>query len=1163
MKRIALLLFLSLPVFAASPATCYPASGVTNMTNWNLAANWSSSAGGSGSTCGATGGTSVSYRGATVTLAAGVPGASGSKDRVVLPSSGSGIFHFSVNVELGDPSSSATVAALIIGSTSTPIIDDGVLLSLRGYGTVGSGTGGIGANNSVVEQMPGSGVWWDTAGVAPNNGEWQTNARWHVGCGDLIKAPTGQCTENAGASESVSAASPGVWTAGLGTTQPTGWHVGDLVEINPIPQAVTTGTGAVGPPYAPFPCVRQYDSIVNATLVVSCTPPADFSAPPNYPITTDSATCNTLASCPVPIGIPLCIVSASPLELGWPTSLALSCAGSVAMNISNAGTGWMWMHKPAFFWGLPSNLSWSTAQSLSSASPTASFDAIESTFDMYAPISNAAGTGPGRKGDNSFSVSAISVAPTTGTTYTSLLVEKDRPWDLTKNGDFYINYSLGQMFLYGGYVIPTISATWKTLSNNPLRTPHFTFPGTCTTNREFLMENADVQFLFSNASGSVLPFDIHDFCTTSATASIRWEHTTMRNNGRMFAMANNVGTALKPITFNSNAHYNSSTGNPGTNQDAQAVWATFNGGNNFIDYSNNYLENHYGQIYCSGTNNQTLTNTNLTITNNVGYYIRLLWCQGNGHNNKSPDLLLQRNRATTDGSFDAATEPGFESVTVDSYMGTPNHPAIYEWNHTYGQLRGHFFDSYSDTRYNYDAWFRHHGAIPQAGENHLVGAAYHHNIGGEKGHDDGCVASGYDGIQLIDQLYIYNITCTGTIYSGLTIGDQGDASNILATGLVTMDSVVQTDTASPIGSIPVGAITLTQNNNGNAFTQYGCMMCGWNTLYGSGLPYAGAHGTVPPNMVDPTLHRFTNPKQAGVPYNTSSAKNIGGSALQNPTYTGNTVVAGILQWLYTNGTNITVSWDDGLGTGAGAAQQISWGGSGVSYIPLGVSETDDQQIAYITMPVSWGTQTDYQTGCPDATWAKITTGTAIGKVYAVIRCGGTGNSVVPSPVPSNLIALIPDPVLDGYASGDHFVIYQSTIVLPNGNGSQTVTLAIDPRSTPTTTQTDTGISLNLVDYCASGCSGTLNPAIPGGTQNDVNSFLWGTATGSGGVAGTNAPVNCSIAEPMRGGNIVTAFAAGSCYIPTGSAWLTAGHNGGKIGAAGTLTDPVTPTFFLP
>jgi len=247
-------------------------------------------------------------------------------------------------------------------------------------------------------------------------------------------------------------------------------------------------------------------------------------------------------------------------------------------------------------------------------------------------------------------------------------------------------------------------------------------------------------------------------------------------------------------------------------------------------------------------------------------------------------------------------------------------------------------------------------------------------------------------------------------------------------------------------------------------------------------------------------------------------------------------------YTYNSATNITATWDDGIGSGPGASVQLNFSGASSSWTPTAVTEWPDAQGAEFTMPSAWGTPTDDNTGCPDSTFATFVNGGAAGKWYALIRCGSTGNNLVKSTLatPSNIIVLIGDPVVDGYHVGDTLAIFQSEAVLQNGAAAQSVTLAPDYRLVPSSTQTDTGISIAVANYCAGGiCSGALDPQLPGGTQNDSNSFLWGT---------TNAPVNGGIAEPLNGGDMTNAFRAGSPYQPKGLPWRTAGHSGGPIGA---------------
>ncbi len=361
-----------------TPAICYAvASG-----NWSSPSVWASTSGGTGGSCTAAGGVGLPVMGSTVFVLPGVPGAATNADLVVINSGVTVHIPAGLGIELSNNVYNGGIgdALTINGTNSTTygalVIDNKALLEVHGASS--SNDNFLNINQyGVLQTMPGGAFW---IGSGANNPNLIVSGRFYSGCLDQTAYPTPFCAGNAGGWVTGSVGSTNNITAV--SSLPAGLAVGDLVELN-LPQSPTS----VGYPYA----------------INGVTPPP---APPVQPTTNDTGTspmktCGSVATCLIPESTPLCVVgiSGSSVSLGWPqggTTANPYCTGAeTAINVTSAGSGQMWLNKPAFLWGDPSQFTWNNAvsQTITDTNSNSYLDATHTGLGIGSgPISNAAGT---------------------------------------------------------------------------------------------------------------------------------------------------------------------------------------------------------------------------------------------------------------------------------------------------------------------------------------------------------------------------------------------------------------------------------------------------------------------------------------------------------------------------------------------------------------------------------------------------------------------------------------------------------------------------------------------------------------------------------------------------------------------------------------------------
>jgi hypothetical protein len=1101
-------------------ATCY---AVTS-GNWNDPSIWSSSLGGTGGNCGAVGGQGLPIMGSTLLVSAGVPGAAGNADLAIIKTgvtvhitAGLGV-EMSNNIYNGSTGDAVTIHATDQTTYGSLVIDNKGLLEV--HGASGTNDNYMRVDQYAVFQiMPGGSFWIGNYNNVPNVNVY---GRFYSGCLDQTTYPTPFCAGNAGGWVTASTGASNNITAV--SSLPSGLAVGDLVELN-LTQSPTT----VSYPYA-----------INGT-----TPPP---TPPVLPTTNDSGispmkTCGSVGSCPIPESTPVCVVgiSGSSITLGWPqggTTAKPYCTGAeTAINITSAGSGQLWLNKPAFMWGDPSQFTWSTAVSQPSISGPSSSSNLDGTHtglmlgDTPVPISNAAGTGPGRIGDNSLTLSLTNPSLSS----CSFLNMQS----VTSSG-CYINYDKAYLLAYGYYGTGTTagaitgSLSYTGASGDSFTGGHLVIPSGTRQYNSLVLGNTDIRYLMNDFSNSFIQVSNLDN-TTNRKIAFSYNTLRMSNNVLGFGDASQSTTFAPTNTFQviGNSWFSSSIAESNNAVDID-FWSN---ASNF-DISQNHVDSTHYFLKCGIYTNTAFSTFTGTITNNDILDDSFIA----GTNTPSCNWtgnLIQDNRITGTGT---AGSGGGGTAFVMPIGGldnpTPSNPNLVKYNILYGTYRGGSLTRGTTWDHNIFLNQSHHGLVLGNAESSFSGGlsgggeAITNNIFAAYGPRQalGAINLGFIDSTFLDGITIANNTILGSTAACVELGDTDPSFGLL------INLNIYNNICAPASD----PMFIKYGDGAGIMSQRQLTYIAYNALQGSGAPFAGITNN-PNNIPNPEYNRDVIVTNTHGNYNADTLRNVTGVAIQNPTYSTNQT-GGALKFTHTSNSNMTLAWAlDGVTYGTAA--QLNWGGSGQSYTISNVTDpgnTHQTVIVSVTgtpfgvIPNSSGTPTGYvPTNCPMDRWALMTSGTNAGTAYAIVNCAS-----------SNSLAFAPHTL--GIANGDTFVILKSEARLFDSGGTNYVDVGIDARTLPTTTQTDTGINLTMTDYCSNAAcgSGSVVSGLP--------------TTFTAGV--TSSPISPAVYLPASGGSAEAAFAS-SDYVPSGSAWKTASNTGSYIGAIAPTgsTPPGFPT----
>lgn len=1132
MRLFILAVLFCAPGFSASPATAYAISNITAASDWtggSAANHWANACNGVAGSSGASGGGGVAIWGQTATLPAGVPGAAGLADSIVVCTGITVHVPVGIGIELNNGTDSATNGFRVQATDSVTfgrlIVDKGGLIKAHGLTVAG-------VNYGVVDQyadfhvMPGGSIWFGT-GTVGGTQQLQVSGRAYFGCGDQA-VPVLDCAGNAGGLVTASAGA----TLNFTGTLPYGLATGDLVELSRMQQPTSWG----------YP----YTGIDGVTL-----PPA----PPNMPTTSDTGagkTCGTLATCLVPNDVLLCAIAVvgSSVTLGFPhggNPWKPYCDGSeTAIAIAIAGTGQLWLKMPPFVWNDPDLTTWNNSKTGVVTNANSQMDPIRTNYFFgLQPVSNAAGTGPGRPGDNSITW------PTFTQPFSGVPSDTATSFEDVTAGKFFIDYNRG-LISYGGW---NSSGAWaasgdvlfKGASTGVFAEGRIAVPAGVRAYNELLFENIDIQGVIKNSARNE-GFIAFSTLTNGTNNRMGFRHNTARMSADALGLYDFTASPSTPVEVTYNSFTDSNM------QDVSIGQVGVFGSAKYWDLSNNFVWSSKGFFKCQYETTTTFIDIAFgTITNNDAVTDGMVGgdsntgCQWRG-------TLIQDNRVTESGTQQA---PGFGDypgipIGMLNNFNHPESPNRIRYNYTHGAFRGFGASQNQIWDHNYFTAMQHHGGFVNTpdGQNggYISGLTVAFNILITQGTN--CQDLGFANKLYIERLAWRNNTCIGpsTVNGGMYFGE---ASGGTVTSIV--GASIYNNIFLPSG---VGAGITKMNSDQNHMDSVALSYMGYNSTQGaSATLYQGVGNGNPNNIPNPSYNRNAIVTQAGVNYNSSPTRNVTGVVIQNPSYaTNQTTLA--LKETYTSASNRTLQLSSDNGATYGTAAQLNWGGSGTTYT---VSSVTDPGVIhqYLSVVVTGtpfhlnpGGVTAFPTDNPATRWAVMLTGANAGTYYSIMPVEGTGAT--------GAITFVPR--ITGIATDDTFAILNTEVRVFDAGGVNYVDVGILGRieALPTSSKTDTGISIANTDYCSSGAT----PCLTG----PIISSLPSTFT-NGGPATPLYP----IALPVAGGSAEQAFCIGqaacgatSYYRPSGSgAWVHGGEAGLYVGAVKPIANPPAPSEIQP
>jgi hypothetical protein len=1120
---------ISARVSFASSVTCYAVASGT----WNSASVWANTAGGGGGTCSnAPGGAGYVVEGNTSTLPAGVPGVAGNGEIVVINSGVTVHVPAGVGVQVAVGNSSLsgfTINAVSSSAYGAIVVDAHAKLVTTAAWLTGTTHPGTISQYAVLQVAPGGHL--DVIGSGNGADAMSVSGRLYVGCGDQTRYPTPFCAGNAGGWVIASASSTLNITATSTTSLPTGLAVGDMVELDRIPQRIGTY------PYATL------DGI---------TPPPPI---PTMPTSNDSGTaannvCGTAANCLIPESTQLCVVaiSGNSISVGWPrggTPADPYCTGAeTAAGITDPGSGLLWLKKPAYFWGPTSNFAWNhatTTYTLSS-NPSMHYDGMRNQvpFGLNATftsaVSNMAHTGPGRRGDADLTINSGNFGsglPALGSTACSLL----SVGAVTTSG-CYIDYDQGVGYMAGGTstnVTTNISFVgWTLPSAATLGSQEILIPAGTRAYNEMIFENADVRYVGSNSAPStpgIITFSPVGSATNASNNHLAFQYNTVRYAWNVVGLKGVSPDASVPIEITDNSSFPVGTGGFGA---VQPYSSSAN-----IDVSHNYAKVQGGTfLNCVIVGNPTTTmNTisGLTLTNN--YVLGTLFADDGSCS--FPGMLIQQNRITGPVAQTMPVNSNYWAAIEEPYSLNVALPVLIRNNYAYAVYRWASLGRNVEMYHNFVSFIFHHNVIMSM-VGYTPAASLSNNVANVKVHDNiflsypyapvaaACVELGYNYYGFIDGPQVYRNDCLGYGVKGSIYLDETDDS---AVSLVAGGQIYDNILAQNGGSGTAPTLNKTSNINSATMQQSQLTYIGHNSAQGATTMYGNVGGANSNHISNPEYYHDVLATDANGNYNTDGARKITGVAIQNPTYSANKTGTA-LKLTVTSASDTTMAWSlDGTNWTA-TPVELNWPAAGYTFT---VSSTADPGSIYDFLTVTAAQTTPapsstpfgawaypVPTMCPSTRWARIivASGTVpVGTTFAIIQCPAT-----------NQLTFVPRDTR--LTSGDVFVILPSEIRLLDASSTDHIDVGIDARLLPSAvgTYTDTGINLTLTDFCASGCGGT---PVVSGLPTTMNT-------------GSNLPIS-QVAIPELGGSAEDAFNRGY-YESSGTAWKTAGSTGGYIGA---------------
>ena len=618
-------------------------------------------------------------------------------------------------------------------------------------------------------------------------------------------------------------------------------------------------------------------------------------------------------------------------------------------------------------------------------------------------ISNSEGTGPGSATDSSMS---FQDAPA-GTLHTEVatLAQVNSP------GTYYVNYDAGVLYWYQAsgedepQPLQAFYASYK----------YLTYIGgvIVSTNNvagnQAIFDHSTFTFMGTIAADNTYLITAAYKKSNSAGPNqlLQVTNNTFRYCKRLVGFTGPVnGTANDPILLSGNSIYTTLGDSWGS------AFAVAFVSSSYVSVQNNVVPgNLWGAPFLNvNANDAVITMQGWTIQNNV--------VRSSAFEQDAPGAVLWPDSVIAN-NFIMGFSGAFDGRQIAGFGGTSGHPTLIKNNVFVHPHRVMNVASYQQFANNYIADFDHHGVNGPAlyNDTQVTNVTLTGNIFTDGG-DWSSFQLGYVTKVWIDNLIIAQNTSIHPTQGGIEFGDQGDNE-----GTALLSNLNIYNNLFPFSAY--GAIRRPDTPSGN--TRVHLYRADWSDFYGDTTTYLG-------------INSFSTFTWNGGDYDTSSTRNVTGVSLGDCSY--NAPQSGFsLNWTVTNPSNVTLSWSGGAPVQMVAySRQVTAAANNSNYGIPGLYSgtlTDSTQ----NFPTALNAPT-----VPAGMWVKIVGGTGAGEVRRVTSNTPQVLTVVPA------WSTVPD-------TSSAYVLFKSEVKLFDAAGGNYVLAALDLRSVPAGSATDSGIGL--------------------------------------------------------------------------------------------------------
>ena len=688
-------------------------------------------------------------------------------------------------------------------------------------------------------------------------------------------------------------------------------------------------------------------------------------------------------------------------------------------------------------------------------------------------ISNSSGTAKGvdtAAGSSSISITASAPSGifTTRKTYQLDSDGLPDPSNLTSFGDYAINHDNGHILVNRtGYADTDVSAT--------ITYKYLTFIGWSlvananTTYNSAVFDHCNFRYM---GADSLISFNLYGLtiaykqsAALDATRLFYLKNSTILNCACFLDLKSVTGTAADPILITGDTFRESSAS---ASSIALITWNASN--NSYIKFDSNKVYSLSFWMNGYGSYGTPISISNLKFTNNIIF-------SSNGWVNVSDYAIVYPDADISNNIFRGigATSNSSNTTFIKLIAGTSGHPVLIQDNEFGWCYRTIMHLGYVHIERNkFVNCFKHSNMMGGSGGTfqYVPDTTFINNIAWGNGTPitySGQFQLGYNNKCWVDGCLVKNNTFNHAI-NGIDVADADAGSSsgslnitLIGTGLEVDNNIVANKSEYGI-TIKLGRDSIYNRSRLSIVSMDN------NDVFNS--------GTAAYNNVSPGTFFM-----GGQRYNTNGSRNCLGLNLNCPSqtsFTGKT-----LTYTYTSATDFTVTWDGGT-----PVQLVKESGTATSASNHTNTSTGVPDYGILNdTSKNWPIENYTNVANPAALWIKITGGPGAGQVRMIGQNLATALYVIPSWI------TVPG------ATSTYSIIRPDVAALDSG-GVQSVRIGVDPRYLPTSTVSDTDISLTVSSI-------TSDPVMtrPISLSLDVNDFKIQPGAGNSPAVGAGTSLN--------------------------------------------------------